>query len=170
MKNTMKIVALIAFIFMAFTVSAQTKIGHLSTEEIMEAMPEMKEATAKLNAKRDELTKMMADLQKQYEDLLREYQANSKTYTDAVREEKEKAIMQSEDRQRNYNDIATNQFDKLREELLLPIYEKVRKAIKEVGDEQKFTYIFDARELLYVSPTAAIDVAPFVKKKLNLPL
>ena len=48
MKNTLKLFALVAFMFAAFATSAQTakpiKLGHLDVQKVMTSMPEFKKA------------------------------------------------------------------------------------------------------------------------------
>ncbi len=63
----------------------------------------------------------------------------------------------------------TMTYDTARDELLHPIYEKATNAIKEVGKENGFTYIFDLNSggVVYVAETSE-DVLPLVKKKLGL--
>ena len=55
MKNTLKLFALVAFMFAAFATSAQTakpiKLGHLDVQKVMTSMPEFKKAQDDLAAK-----------------------------------------------------------------------------------------------------------------------
>ena len=52
---------------------------------------------------------------------------------------------------------------------MAPIQEKILTAIKAVGDENGFTYIFDltSPSIVYTGKDA-VDVTPLVKQKLNL--
>ena len=52
---------------------------------------------------------------------------------------------------------------------MIPIQEKVMSAIKSVGDENGFSYIFDlASPSIVYTGKDAIDITPLVKQKLNL--
>ena len=59
MKNTLKLFALVAFMFAAFATSAQTakpiKLGHLDVQKVMTSMPEFKKAQDDLEAKEQEI-------------------------------------------------------------------------------------------------------------------
>ena len=61
MKNTLKLFALVAFMFAAFATSAQTakpiKLGHLDVQKVMTSMPEFKKAQDDLAAKEQEIRK-----------------------------------------------------------------------------------------------------------------
>jgi outer membrane protein len=61
------------------------------------------------------------------------------------------------------------EMEELRQKLLAPIQQKIANAIKAVGDEKGYTYIFDlaAGNLVYVSTTAE-DATPLVKSKLGI--
>jgi len=59
--------------------------------------------------------------------------------------------------------------EELRQKLLAPVQQKIVNAIKSVGDEKGYTYVFDlaAGNLVYVSTTAE-DATPLVKTKLGI--
>ena len=59
---------------------------------------------------------------------------------------------------------------KRQSELLAPIEAKINDAIKTIGDENGFIYIFDVTTpgtFAYMS-TKSVDILPLVKQKLNL--
>jgi outer membrane protein len=55
-------------------------------------------------------------------------------------------------------------------ELFQPVYAKVDKAIKDVGKENGFTYVFDVAKgsLLFFDETKSTNVMPLAKAKLGL--
>ena len=59
-------------------------------------------------------------------------------------------------------DIQTKQ-----QEFLVPIREKMMKAIKNVGDKNGYTYIFDSQAMLYTATNAENLLEP-VKKELGI--
>ena len=59
--------------------------------------------------------------------------------------------------------------NKKQQELLAPIQEKLRNAIKAVGDEKGYAYIIDNNPgIVLYTGNAAIDATPLVKAKLGL--
>jgi len=170
MKNTMKFFVLVALVFAAFTVSAQTKpvrLGYINTQELLAAMPEVKAADTKMEQKQQEIEKQLKDLYEEHQRLMKEYEAGLKTYTEMAKAAKEQEIQALIGRIRQYEATANQSMQKAKEELYTPILAKARQAIKAVGDENGFTYIFDASALLYTSPTGE-NVLPLVKKKLGI--
>ena len=63
-----------------------------------------------------------------------------------------------------------DEMEELRQKLLAPVQQKIANAIKAVGDEKGYTYIFDlaAGNLVYVATTGAEDATPLVKTKLGI--
>lgn len=171
MKNTVKLFALVAFIFVAFAASAQTakpiKLGHLDVQKLMSVMPESKKADETLQAKQTEIQKEMASMTEAYQKLMQEYQANEKTYTDLVRANKEQEIRSLGERIQSFRELADQQLQETYNKLMGEIMEKIQKAAQEVGKENGFTYIFTMNALLFAADNSE-DVLPLMKKKLGL--
>ncbi len=62
---------------------------------------------------------------------------------------------------------ATNDLQRQQQTLMAPIQEKILTAIKAVGQENNFTFIFTNEVPAYVG-TDVVDVTPLVKTKLNV--
>lgn len=171
MKNTVKLFALVAFIFVAFAASAQTakpiKLGHLDVQKLMSVMPESKKAEETLQAKQAEIQKEMTSMTETYQKLVQEYQANEKTYTDLVRANKEQEIRSLGERIQSFRDLADQQLQETYNKLMAEIMEKIQKAAQEVGKDNGFTYIFTMNALLFAADNSE-DVLPLMKKKLGL--
>ncbi len=60
----------------------------------------------------------------------------------------------------------------LQQQLLEPVNKKIADAIKSVGDENNYTYIFDISTMqspiVYVNSTTAVNITQQVKTKLGL--
>lgn len=172
MKNTIKFLTLVAFMFAAMGVSAQTgslKLGHIETDKLLKAMPEMTAAEKTLQAKQDEVMKEMQSLRDQFQKAIAEYTEKQKTYSDILRQSKEQEIQGLQQRIQSFEEIATEELKKTQQGLMQPIMDKAMSAIKEVAKENGFTYVFDMTSgmILYASETSQ-DVLPLVKKKLGL--
>lgn len=171
MKNTFKLVALVAFMFMAFAASAQTakpiKLGHLDVQKLMAVMPEAKKAEETLNAKRADIQKELQSMYENHQKLVQEYQANAKTYTDLTRANKEQEIQGLTERIQKFQELADQQLQETYNTLMGEIMEKIQKATQEVGKENGFTYIFTQNALMFAADNSE-DVLPLVKRKLGI--
>ena len=66
--------------------------------------------------------------------------------------------------------MAQNQLQEKQVELFQPVYAKVEKAIKDVGKENDYLYIFNSSQggsLIYFDKTISTDVTDLVRVKLK---
>ena len=71
MKNMIKLVAVVAFLLTAMGVSAQVKLGHIETQKLIQAMPEMASARKTMETKQAEIEKELTNMQEQFKVKLR---------------------------------------------------------------------------------------------------
>ena len=67
----------------------------------------------------------------------------------------------------NFQQTAAQDIQRQQEQLLAPIQQKLQDAIKAVGAEGGYTFIYDTSSLLYVG-TGAEDLTAKVKAKLGI--
>ncbi len=151
--------ALLAGVFIAIVMAcipmsadAQTKLGFVDFDVIIQQMPEFKQIEAQLK-----------DLQKQYEDTLKGIQTTFQERADAY--QKQQSLMNPETRAKeeaNLNAIReqfaqTQQmyfgqqglFAQTQAKLLQPLKEQVRKAIEQVAKDEKLTAVVEAGVVVY---------------------
>ncbi len=108
---------------------------------------------------------MEDEYQKKYSDFV----AQQDSMTENIKVRRMQELQDIEQRVQNFMQVARQDMDKKQQELLTPIQEKVRAAIKSVGDENGYAYIFDNNPgIVLYTGNAAIDVTPTVKTKLGL--
>ena len=169
MKKLLK-VALIAvcFVFAGSLTKAQSKIGYVGVDAIVDQMPETKVAIKTITDYNkqfiDELTKMNNALQSAGQ----AYQAQRTTMTDAIRTSKEAELNDMQKRMSDYQNTAQQQVQAKQAELGKPIIEKVRTAVAQVAKEKGYAYVINSSQTdLVVSPPGD-DLAAEVKAKLGL--
>ena len=161
MKNTIKVFVLVALTLAAMSVSAQVKLGHIETQKLIQAMPEW---TAAQKTFEEELN----SLREQFQTKLAEYSEKMKTYSEAMRATTEEELQGLQQRIQRFQETAMAQLEKTQNDLMQPVMEKALNAIKEVGKENGFTYIFDMNAGILYAAENSQDVLPLVKKKLGL--
>ena len=169
MKNTIKLVAFLTCAFLSTSVSAQVKLGHIKTQELIEVMPEYTAAQAKMKTEQESVEKELANLGEQFQTKLADYQKNSTTYTEVIRATKEQELQDLQQRVQRFQQVATQNLEKTQQTLMAPIIKKATDAINAVGKENGFTYILDmtAGVVLYTGDNSQ-DILPLVKKKLGI--
>jgi len=169
MKKIIFIMIAFALCFSGINVDAQGKykFGHIDSNKLISLMPDRAQAQKKM----EEFTKELEDALKSMQDELQvKYQkfvAEQDSLSDVVKQTKAEEINNLDQRIQQFQVTAQQELQKKESELLQPIYEKAQEAIKEVGEENGFTYIYDGATLLYFSKDSQ-DVLPLVKKKLGI--
>ncbi len=166
------LVLLTLVIMMSQALEAQVKalkFGHVNSQELLSQLPEMEAALTKLENintnNNEQLTKMQAELKSKSE----KYMAEQATLTDLINAQRQQELQQMDQNIRAFYQAAQQDIQKKEQELTLPIIEKARKAVEEVGKENGFTYIFDiSKGAVIFQGAQSIDVMPLVKKKLGL--
>lgn len=171
MRTTFKFLLIAVLMVSAFTVSAQqkVKIGYIASDQLMQAMPEMKKVQEVLKKKQEDALAEMNNLRQQYQVLISDYSQKQNTYSDITKKSKEQEIQSMGERINRFEQTVSQELNKTRGELVQPIIDKATKAIEAVGKEKGFTYILDtASGVIVYKGAGAIDVMPFVKAKLKI--
>jgi outer membrane protein len=163
-------IALLVFC-VAFTGKSQNlKFGHINSDELIQSMPEWDSATAKLEKFRKELVNALELMQVELNNKNDAYNKDQKNWTDIVKQTKEQEMLDLNKRMQDFQVNAQEQLQNKQVELFQPIYTKVDKAIKDVGKENGFFYVFDLAKgsLLYYDETKSTNILPLAKAKLGL--
>jgi len=150
------------------TANAQAKFGHVNTQEIMQALPDVTKAQNELKALAEQYD---ADLKSMNEELQKKADAFDKeqaTLPENIKQRRQTELQEMYQKiQQSYQD---NQqaLAKAQQEKMQPIQQKVMDAITAVGKEGGYVYIMEMGAQLYISSTLSNDVTAAVKTKLGL--
>ena len=169
MKRFIGILALIVFMASAGQ-SQNMKFGHINSDELIRALPEFDTANANLEKFRQELVNALELMSVELNNKSDTFTKESKNLTDIVRQTKEQELIDMNRRITEFQANAQEQLQNKQVELFQPIYTKVDKAIKDVGKENGFLYVFDIAKgsLLYFDETKSTNVLALAKVKLGL--
>ena len=161
---------LIIFLLMMLSMGVfaqESKIAIVNTQDVIQAMPEfatMQKQMADMETKyKNEMQVMQDEYNKKYSDFI----AQQDSLTENIKMRRMQELQDMEQRTQNFIQISQQDFQKKQGELFTPIQDKLRNAIKAVGDEKGYTYILDPQIVLYQG-NAAVDATPFVKAKLGI--
>lgn len=170
MRNWNKIIIIALLIAIPTFTYAQKayKFGHLNSEEIYKALPDMDSVNVKMQKYVKDLQDGLEIMQVEYNKKLEEYMKGRETMVDLVKQSKEKELQTKQQDIQDYQENAQNRMKQYQIELMQPITEKIKKVIADIGKEQGFTYIFDTvtGSLAFFSADSQ-DVTDLVKQKLN---
>ena len=150
---------------------AQTfKFGHINSDDLIRAMPEYDSAMAKLEKTRKELLNAIEIMQVEINNKYEAYNKEAKNLTELVRQAKEQEIQDAQQRLQEFQGNAQAKLQEEQSTLTQPIFTKVDKAIKDVGKEGGYIYVFDVAkgQVLYFDDTKSTNILPQVKTKLGI--
>jgi len=160
------LIALVALPFGAFAQESQ-KIAYVNYQEVISVMPEVKAMNDSLQKSANEFQAEFKVIQDEYTNKMSDYVNKQDSLNESIKQRRMKEIQDLQQRAQTFQETAAQKQDELQQKLILPIREKLQKAINEVGKENNFLYIVNGEAFLYVSPTA-IDATPLIKKKLGI--
>ena len=164
-----KIVLFLALgLFIGNAAFAQTKFGYIDSRELLSAMPEVKKADTDVEAYAKTFEDQLKAMTKEYETKIKDYQAAEKTMSEAVKEVKQKEIMDLQNRIETFNASAQEKIAAKKSEMYKPLLDKADKAIKDVATEKKYDYIFDAASGALLHANETDNILPLVKIKLGI--
>lgn len=144
------------------------KFGYINSADLLKLMPETKKAEASLQAYVGGLEKQFGGLQTSYQKQISEFQAQEKSMVDAIKQTKIKAIQDLEQQMQQSQASGQQKVAAKREELFKPILDKAEKAVKDVGKENGYDYVFDASTGSFIYAKDSHDIMPLVKAKLGI--
>lgn len=146
------------------------KFGRVNTQEIIVAMPETKEMQTTMESYIKELQDQLEALNVEFSNKLQEFQKNFNTYSEAIRDVKQKELQSLQGRREEFEQVAQQDSQKKQNELLAPIIEKAKSAIDKVAAAGGYLAVFDTStgSLAYYDEAALTDIAPEVKKELGI--
>jgi len=172
MKRFISIAVLIIVIAMAgqSAMAQSFKFGHINSDELIQSMPEYDSATKKLDSYRKELVNALELMTVELNTKNEAYQKESKNLSDIVKQTKEQELMDMNKRIQDFQTNAQTQLQNKQTEVFQPIYARVDKAIKDVGKDNGFLYVFDTAKgaLLYFDEAKSTNVMSLVKTKLGV--
>ena len=165
----LKKIALILLLIAPMSVFAQ-KFGHIKSQEILNIMPDYTKAQNEIKAEEkqymDEIQRASDELNKKYA-AFQEEQAN---LPQNIKDRRMKELQELNEKGMQFQQDAQQQLNQSWMQKLEPIAKKIDDAIKAVGQEGGYVYIFDlnSTNIPYVSETLSTDVTGAVKAKLVL--
>ena len=170
MKKSIVAVIVAVFAF-AGSISAQQKLGHINSVEVLQAMPEFAQMQKDLQKQKETYSKalegMYADYQKKQAEL--QEKSKDKTIPDAIVETLVQDLQQTQQRIQDFESKINDELQKMQQEKLKPVNDKYIKAVKEVAVANGYAYVLDiASGGVAYYPEGQNDVTDLVMKKLGI--
>lgn len=167
MKKTLLITAAAALFSVAAT--AQTKFAHVNFGELVQLMPEADSAMVQLEAANNEAQETYSSMVSEFQSKYDQFEQKQATWTPAVRESKQKELMDIQTRVQEFQQAIQQDLNQLQNTLMSPIYQKAQDTVRSLAQAKGVIYVFDSSTLLYVDDTQSIDLTSEARTALNIP-
>jgi outer membrane protein len=172
MKKSLSIVGLallLGFLYLPSGI-AQSKIGHLNSDELIKSMPETDSINKILSDLSDEYKRLGEELDVKYNQAAEAYTSAAETMKPLEKKLKESELLDMQKRIQTFTAESQSSYQKRQQELYQPVLLKAQNAIKEVGKENGLLYILDSAQglLLYIPEDESFNILSLVKKKLGI--
>ena len=165
----MKKIALILLLIVPMSVCAQ-KFGHIKTQEILTAMPDYVKAQTDIQTMQKQYEDEMKRAQEEFNKKFTAYQEEQANLPKNIQERRQKELQELSQKGMQMQQDAQQELERSWMSMLEPIAKKIDDAIKAVGQEGGYVYIFDlnATQIPFVNETLSTDVTGAVKTKLGI--
>ena len=165
MKN---IIVVLAILITGSSLHAQTKIGTIDADFILQQMPEMAQVEEGLKTYNLELQEELKSSVKQYEEMVSVYQTNVETFNEEEKKSKEDEIITLENEIKNFRQKASVLMQMRNNELTQPLYLKIDGAMKAIIADQGYTQILNTSANGLAFADEKYDITDAVMKKLGV--
>ena len=146
------------------------KFGHIKMQELVAAMPEYTKAQTDISTMQKDFQNEIKRAQDEVTKKYAEYQQDQANLPKNIQERRQKELQELTEKGYQLQQDAQQQLQQSWMQMLEPIAKKIDDAIKAVGQEGGYVYIFDlnATQIPFVNETLSTDVTGAVKAKLGL--
>ena len=165
-----KVIIIAAMALMSVAAMAQeAKFAFVDFNEIVMLMPEMDEARATLEENSKTNEEILMTMYEEYQNKMKQYQQNAASWSQSIREMKEKEPVDIESRLEQSQQSLQQELQQLQQSLQAPIVEKANKAISELAKAKGVAAVYDRSTFLYVDEAQMIDLTPEARVALGIP-
>ena len=165
-----KILVIAAVALMSLSATAQElKWAYVDFNELVMLMPEMDSARATMEENQKTNEEILVAMYDEYQTKYQQYQQKQATWTPAIRESKEKEIMEIQSRLEQTQQSLQQEMQQLQQSLQAPIYEKAQNTVNELAKAKGVAFVFEKSSMLYMDPAQGIDLTLEARKALNIP-
>ena len=165
----LKKIALILLLIAPMSVFAQ-KFGHIKTQEILVAMPDYIKAQTDIQTMQKQYEDEMKRAQEEFNKKFTAYQEEQANLPKNIQERRQKELQELSQKGMQMQQDAQQELERSWMTMLEPIAKKIDDAIKAVGQDGGYVYIFDlnATQIPFVNETLSTDVTSAVKAKFGI--
>ena len=165
-----KLFLIAAMAVMSVAAGAQNlKWAYIDFNEVIMLMPEMDSARATLEENQKTNEEILMAMYEEYQTKAQQYQQKAESWTPAIRESKEREIMDIQTRLEQTQQSLQQEMQQLQNSLQAPIYEKAQNVINALAKGKGVAAVFEKGTFLYLDPAQLVDLTPDARVALGIP-
>ena len=162
-----KVLAVMAVALLLPAIAAAQKFGTIDVNAIFTAMPETTAAQTQLQEVSKKYGAEYKKLEEEVNKKVQEFQALAADTPQSIKARRQQEIQELAQKVETFQNTASQDIQRQQQQLMAPIQQKITDAIKAVGQEGSYTFIFE-NGMAAFQGTDVVDVTPAVKAKLGL--
>lgn len=165
----LKRITFILLLIAPMSVFAQ-KFGHIKTQDILAVMPEYTKAQTDIETMRQQWASEIKVVEDDFQKKFTAFQQEQANLPKNILERRQKDLQDLHERGMQMQQDAQQELEKSWLSMIEPIAKKIDDAIKAVGQEGNYVYIFDLNsvQIPFVNDALSTDVTSAVKAKLGI--
>ncbi len=128
---------------------AQTKIGHVNSQKLLDTLPSRKEALTKLKEFETNGMKELKEMEDDLNTAVAKYEKDSPNMAPILKKIEEDKLMKKNQAIQEREQSLQQEMQAYSQELNKPILERVQKAVEIVAERKKVNYVIDESVTLY---------------------
>lgn len=167
----LKKIALLLLLIAPMSVFAQ-KFAHFRSMDIIYVMPEFAKAQTDIQAMQKQYEAEIKRASDEFSKKFAEYQKEQSTLPQNIQERRQKELQELQEKGMQFQQDAQQQLEAAYKKMMDPIYDKLDKAIKAVGQAGGYTYAFDLNrtDIPYINESSSKDITNDIKTNLGISL
>ncbi len=167
MKKSIQFFALTILIFSFLTINAQSKVAHIDVQKLITEMPEVITAQKELEKLQKTYTTDIQNTIKELQVKQQTYSADAANQTQITNQARAEELQSMQQNIQKFEQTAAQDLQKKQQDMMGPLIEKARAAIKKVAEGQGFDYVLDASANGAVLMAKGKDLMTDVKTELG---
>ena len=144
MKIKLVLTALVLLGSLSMNAQTSVKIGWTNVDFILQSLPDFKDIQTKLSTEMAQYEKLYNEKLTEAQKLMEDYQKNAATMSEVIRKDKEKVLQNKQQELQELQQNSESALQTKRQELLMPVMDKIQNAINDVAKENGYTYVLNS--------------------------
>ena len=166
MKNFITLFVSLLLLIVPINTSAQSKVAHINTQQLISEMPEVIAAQSELKLE-DQYAKELETSAKEFQTKAQSYQGDAQNQTELINQQRQVELQEMQQRIQEFRETAAQELQKRSAEMMRPLYEKARASIEKVAAAQGYDYVLDSSPGGSVIMASGKDLMADVKSDLG---